>query len=73
MLWRLTGLALGGVIAYQAVSRARGAYARPECPHCGSTNSVFFPLDGMEVYCDSCNQPMVINQKNGRWTAEEVS
>lgn len=73
MLWRLAGLAIGGVAAYQIVSRSKGAYARVDCPHCGSTVGVFFPLEGMEVYCDSCNQPMVINKKGGRWVAEEVS
>jgi ribosomal protein S27E len=73
MVWRLAGLAIGGVIAYQVVSRSKSAYARVECPHCGSTVGVFFPLEGMEVYCDSCNQPMVINKKGGRWIGEEVS
>jgi ribosomal protein S27E len=73
MLWRLAGLAIGGVAAYQVVTRSKGVYARVECPHCGSTVGVFFPLEGMEVYCDSCNQPMVINKKGNRWTAEEVS
>jgi len=73
MLARLAGVAIGGVVAYQLVSRSKGAYARPECPHCGSNVGVFFPLEGMEVYCDSCNQPMVINRKDGRWTAEEVA
>ncbi|HWE60995.1 MAG TPA: hypothetical protein VHB98_04730 [Chloroflexota bacterium] len=73
MLWRLVGLAVGGAVAYQVVTRSKGAYARVECPHFGSTVGVFFPLEGMEVYCDSCNQPMVINKKGGRWIAEEVS
>lgn len=73
MLWRLTGLAIGGVVAYQVVNRSKGAYGRVECPHCGGKVGVFFPLEGMEVYCDSCNQPMVINKQAGRWTAEEVS
>jgi ribosomal protein S27E len=72
MVWRLAGLAIGGLAAYQLVTRSKGAYARAECPHCGSNVGVFFPLEGMEVYCDSCNQPMVIDRKDGRWHAEEV-
>jgi hypothetical protein len=73
MIRRLFGLVLGGVVAYQIVIRAKGAYARPECPHCGSTVGVFFPLEGMEVYCDTCNQPMVIDRKAGKWHADEVA
>ena len=73
MVWRLAGLAVGGLVAYQIVSKAKGAYARAECPHCGSNVGVFFPLEGMEVYCDSCNQPMVIDRKGGHWRAEEVA
>jgi ribosomal protein S27E len=73
MLWRLAGLGIGALVAYQVVTKAQGAYARVECPHCGNTVGIFFPLEGMEVYCDSCNQPMVIDRKNGRWRAEEVS
>ncbi len=68
------GLFVGGVaLAYQAVGRASGAYARTTCPHCGSNVGVFFPLEGMEVYCDNCNQPMVLNKSGNRWTAEAVS
>jgi ribosomal protein S27E len=73
MLWRVTGLVIGGAVAYQIVNKSKGAYARVECPHCGSNVGVFFPLEGMEIYCDSCNQPMVIDRKSGHWEAEEVS
>jgi len=73
MFWRLLGLIAGGTLAYQAVNRSKNVYARAECPHCGSNNGVFFPLEGMEIYCDSCNQPMVINRTSGRWSAEEVA
>ena len=72
-LIRLILLAVGAVLAYQVVTRASGAYARTSCPHCGSNVGVFFPLEGMEVYCDNCNQPMVINKEGRRWTAEAVS
>lgn len=72
-LFRLALLAVGAVVAYQIVNRASGAYARTTCPHCGSNVGVFFPLEGMEVYCDNCNQPMVINKEANRWSAEAVS
>src|SRR5205807_6085012 len=72
-LFRLILFAAGAALAYQLVGRASGAYARTTCPHCGSSVGVFFPLEGMEVYCDSCNQPMVINKAANRWTAEAVS
>ena len=72
-LFRLILFAAGAALAYQLVGRASGAYARTTCPHCGSTVGVFFPLEGMEVYCDNCNQPMVINKEANRWTAEAVS
>lgn len=72
-LFRLLLLAVGAVIAYQLIGRASGAYARTTCPHCGSNVGVFFPLEGMEVYCDNCNQPMVINKEGRRWSTEAVS
>lgn len=72
-LFRLGLFAGGAALAYNLVGRASGAYARTTCPHCGSNVGVFFPLEGMEVYCDSCNQPMVINKEGNRWTAEAVS
>jgi hypothetical protein len=72
-LLRLVLLAVGAVIAYQLVTRIAGTYARATCPHCGSKVGVFFPLEGMEVYCDNCNQPMVINKEANSWTAEAVS
>lgn len=68
------GLFAGGIaLAYRLVGRASGAYARTECPHCGSAVGVFFPLDGMEIYCDNCNQPMVISKDGSRWKTEAVS
>jgi len=72
-LFRIILFGVGIALAYQLVGRASGAYARTTCPHCGSPVGVFFPLEGMEVYCDSCNQPMVINKQGNRWTTEAVS
>ena len=72
-LFRLILFAVGAAIAYQLIGRVSGAYARTACPHCGSNVGVFFPLEGMEVYCDNCNQPMVINKEGSRWSAEAVS
>ena len=72
-LLRLILFGVGAVLAYQLITRAAGNYARTSCPHCGSNVGVFFPIDGMEVYCDNCNQPMVINNEGKRWSAEAVS
>lgn len=72
-LIRLALFAIAGVVIYQLIGRISGAYARTSCPHCGSNVGVFFPLPGMEVYCDSCNQPMILDQEGRRWSAEAVS
>jgi len=72
-IFRLTLFGGGAALAYQAIGRLSGAYARTTCPNCGSPVGVFFPLEGMEVYCDTCNQPMVINKSGSRWTAESVA
>ena len=50
MVWRLVGLAIGGVAAYQIVNKAKGAYAKAECPHCGSNVGVFFPLEQLPAF-----------------------
>ena len=72
-LFRLSLFGSGIALAYQLVGKASGAYAKATCPHCSSSVGVFFPLEGMEVYCDSCNQPMVIAKKGLSWTAEAVA
>lgn len=71
---RLVALGVGVFVALRAVQQVQKIYIRPECPHCGNKVSVFFPADGMEVFCDSCNQPMVLNGTPGsEWRAEAVS
>lgn len=74
LIGRAVALGLGIALALQVAKQVQKVYIRPECPHCGNPVGVFFPADGMEVFCDSCNQPMALSGAPGTsWKAEAVS